>query len=923
MRPAQTALHVTLAAVVLAAATATRPSRAAPIPTYAEGVPSLAPESPAPREPASPAPREPATPEPRGGVPVLVATPLDGDIQIDGKLDEPAWSTATPAAGFRQLDPDEGALASNATDVRVLFDEDAIYVGARCVETDPSALVARLARRDLTVESDAFEVALDSEHDRLTAAVFGVTAAGAIRDALLRSDGVRDDSWDPVWSAATSRDAAGWSAEFRIPLSQLRVNRGGDGRWGIQLTRYSSRRQETDVFAFTPKRESAGVNRYALLTGLGAVRPQRSLELIPYLSSRLEYLGRGNGDPFHPAGDVGAKAGLDLRSRLGGGLNLDATIRPDFGQVEADPALVDLSGFETFYPEKRPFFIQGADLFRFGDMRGTKKFDGGQPFHSRRIGRSPQGSVTDPEAAWVDQPAETPIDAATRITGHVTPRWSLGVLDAVTGKAGARYVDGSGAHGETTVEPPTNYFAARGRRESADGNTLIGGIVTAVHRDLETPELRALLRDRAVQAGVDLSRSWGNRRWGFDASFAATSIRGSEAAIARAQRTVVHYLQRPDRRGLRYDPARTSLDGYQAQMAVSKLSGLHWLGSLSYQQASPGFEPNDLGFTTRADFRRGSAYLAYKEDRPASGLRRWTGYVYTRPAWTYDGILAYAQSGGGLKTLFHNYWSLDLDARYLAQVHDDRTAFGGPLVETPACVGLTATVSSDARRSWQIGSTVYRVWDHEGYDDFQVSAFAEYRPTSALRLRAEPAAQRFFNFVEFVTAQTDPTATRTYGRRYVFAPLTQNSLSLIGRVDWTLTPEFTVQLFAQPFVSSARFGRPMELERGSSYEFARYGVDRGTASGGQGSPWVVDPDGSGPASSFTVDDPTFGRRSLLSNFVVRWEYRPGSTVYLVWQQTRKSEDLNGEFSTPRGLRTLFGTHPDQVFLIKASWWFSP
>lgn len=855
--------------------------------------------------------------------PTLRAERLGTELELDGRLDEEAWRRAVPTTAFIQVDPEEGAPATRPTEVRVLVDDEALYIGARLSESNPRDLVARLSRRDLAVESDALEVALDTLHDRLTASVFAVTAAGALRDAAQGSDGSRDDSWDPVWAAAVSRDSLGWGVELRIPFNQLRMEQSGGGLWGIQITRFSSRRQETDVFAFTPKRESAGVDRYGLLDGLAFVRPFGSLELIPYVSSRLEYVGTGPADPFHPPGDLGARVGVDLRAQVGGGLRLNATVRPDFGQVEVDPALVDLSGFETFFPEKRPFFAQGSDLFRFADLRSYKKFDGGQPFHSRRIGRAPQGTVTDPAAASIDQPSETPIDAALKLTGRAWSQWSVGVLDALTGSASARFVDGVGRLQSASVEPLTNYFVARTRRETRSGNTVVGGIVTAVHRDLSDPALRSLLRDRALQAGVDVSHSWGNRSWGLDGSFAATQLHGSAASIDRVQRNAVHYSQRPDRRHAVYDPSRTYLAGHQLQATLTKLSALHWLASASFQEASPGFDANDLGFTRRADFRRSTVYAGYKEDRPGPVFRRWTASAYTRDAWTYDGTLAFAARGIGLKTLLHNYWTVNLDGQRFARASDDRFSRGGPLVKVPPEWAVNATLSSDARRSWQTGSTLLRLWDTHGYDEFTASAFAEYSPSAAVRLRVEPAIQRFRYFAEFVTSVADTTAVQTYGRRYVFAPFAQNSLSLIGRIDWTFTPALSVQLFAQPFVSAARFGAPMELTRGNTYDFARYGLDRGTLSGGDGAAWSVDPDGAGPAAPFAVADPTFGVRSLLSNFVVRWEYRPGSTLYVVWQQTRRSEDSNGDFSAVRDMRTLFGTHPDQVFLVKASWWFSP
>src|SRR3954464_827423 len=452
--------------------------------------------------PQAPSPNGPAVRRPP---PELRAERVTGTLAVDGKLDEADWLRAQPATQFIQTDPVEGQPATERTEVRVLIGDDALYVGARLYDSSHQRVRTVLARRDDAVEADEFDLYLDTFHDHLSGVRFRITPGGAVLDGILGSSAQgsdEDDSWDPVWESATIVDSLGWSAELRIPLSQLRYNSTADGTWGIQLYRKILRKGEEDWFSFVPKSEFSGVSRYAHLVGLGKLQPQRRLELAPYLLARAAYQPTIAGDPFRTGHDYNGSAGLDLKYGLTSDLTLSATVNPDFGQVEVDPAVVNLSAFETFYPEKRPFFVEGADVFPFGGIRANNSFNFPESFFSRRIGREPQRNLEGNGVSYLDRPSETSIRTAAKLTGRTHSGWSLGVLDAVTAGEQARYVDDLGSRVSAPVEPLTNYFVGRVRKDLREGNTTLGVIGTAVNRDQGNADLMSLLRSNAYLFGT-------------------------------------------------------------------------------------------------------------------------------------------------------------------------------------------------------------------------------------------------------------------------------------------------------------------------------------------------------------------------------------------------------------------------------------
>ncbi|MEX2153085.1 MAG: DUF5916 domain-containing protein [Gemmatimonadaceae bacterium] len=853
--------------------------------------------------------------------PSLRAARKTGTVRVDGRLDDAPWQTALAFSDFRQLDPQEGAPASERTEARMLIDDDAIYIGMRMFDREPGRIQSELARRDEAIEGDIAEVALDSYHDHLTGFVFRLSPAGAKRDAAKSASGNEDNSWDAIWDGAASIDSAGWTAEFRIPLSQLRYDPDNPEHvWGLQLARRIARKGEVHFFAFTPKSEQQGVNRYGHLTGLGRLPAPRRIEFVPYALAKNTNPTVASNDPFRDKNAIAPGAGLDVKYGITSNLTLDATFNPDFGQVEVDPAVVNLSAFETFFPERRPFFIEGASIFSFGDMRTQNQSNGYNFLHTRRIGRSPQRFLFDPTFSFVDAPQETTIAGAAKLTGRTPGGWSLGVLDAYTLREQARFRTATALDTTATVEPAANYFIGRVKRDLRGGNTTLGIAVNTVHRQFDDPSLDPIFRSAAYVGGFDWTHAWNNRRWAFDGAIVATHNVGSAEAIDALQTSPARYYQRPDKRRFRREPTRESLTGYVAEMTFAKLSGEHWRGSVTYQEYNPGFEINESGFLGSTDMRSFAPIISYREQKPGKRLRNWEQYLFYNPSWNFDGDLTF--NGVGAITVFEtpNFWNYFLRFDWRPPTFDDRLTRGGPVAGFVTNGGAQMEINSDRRKKHTYGAFGAYSFNRAGGWGTTIGPRVTIRPSTAVRVQLQPTYSRTHAMAQFVTRSVDANAIDTYGTRYVFATLNQNQLSMTTRMDWTFTPNVSVQLFAQPLLAAGDFLDYKEFARPREFQFEVYGREIGTISRNSAGVYTVDPDAGGPSAPFTFNDRDFNGRFLRGNAVLRWEYRPGSTLFLVWQQSRSGSGPPGDFELGRDFDELWSAPPVNVFVVKATWW---
>ncbi len=858
------------------------------------------------------------------GAPAVTAVHVDQSPTVDGRLNDRVWASVSAITELYQREPDEGAPVSERTEVRLLYDADALYIGARLFDANPRGIVSRLGRRDAVTHSDEFRLLLDSYHDRLTAFEFIVNPAGVKHDLLVGDDGAyTDDSWDPVWEVATSVDSAGWTVEMRIPFSQLRFAPVETQVWGVCVQRWIQRKNELAGFPFVPKTRKGVASRCVDLVGLHDLAAPKHVELLPYAVGRGSYDRPAlAGDPFDDGSRYFGGVGGDVKYGISSNLTLNATVNPDFGQVEVDPAFVNLTAFEQFLEEHRPFFVEGREIFSFGGTGGGMTLFGDPTplFYSRRIGRPPQGP-TPSSGPFVDMPDKTTILGAAKLTDKRAGGWSIGMFDALTARQWATVADSTGrmrSHDE--VEPPTNYYVGRLKRDLGGGNTTLGVLATAVDRRLDTPALD-VLRTSAYVGGVDLFHRWGGNTYSLAASLSGSHIHGDTLAIQQAQSSSDRYYQRPDAQSFSYDPHRTALSGMHGDLYLNKLSG-NWTGSLATIVNSPGYEVNDLGYQTRVDQILTAAGVQRRWTRPGPIFRNGIAAFALRQGWNFDGDRTVLNATTYSYGQFHNFWSIVGNTGVWASVIDDRLTRGGPLARTPFSWRASVEVYSDSRR--QMSSYTYLSYGRDAAGGWSGNSevLLTLRHGSALWASIGPGYAVSQAPAQWIGAFPDPTATATLGTRYVFAQLLQHTLDLDVRVNAAFSPVLSVQLYAQPFSFAGTYQGFKELRAPRTFAFNQYGRDNASTISRTGSTYTVDPDGPGPADSLTFQDPDFRTRSLQINAVLRWEYRPGSTLYLVWTQRRsRYVAFDSAFDLGRDLgRDLFADRPTNVFLVKASWW---
>jgi hypothetical protein len=842
---------------------------------------------------------------------------------IDGRLIDEAWNTAEPATTFTQRDPDEGRAATERTEIRFLFDDEALYVAAHMFDSEPALITHRMSTRDAgSADADIISIFLDAMHDRVTGAIFRVSAANVQQDSILYNDTWTDGSWDAVWQSAVTIDEAGWCAEMRIPLSQLRFNGGDRQTWGVNVERHIRRKNEYDWLNMVPKNESGTASRMLDLQGLDGIKPQRRLELLPYTAARSEFVAPASGDPFNDGSRAFAAAGLDAKLGINSNITATATVNPDFGQVEVDPAVVNLSAFETFFEEKRPFFLEGSQIFSNYGRGGSNDFWGfnnsePQIFYSRRIGRAPQISL---DGDHTDLPAATTILGAAKLTGKTNSGWSLGFLEAVTAKENGRTATAS-ATTRSLVEPSTNYGVVRVQRDIG-GRAGIGMLSTAVNRRLDTQELRDELARSAYVTGADAYLFLDNRRdWVIVGNIAGSRVAGSAAAIKTLQEAAQRYFQRPDAAHVRLDPTRTSLSGYTGRINLNRNSGLLKVNAALWA-GSPGFESNDLGFLSTGDRAGTHAVLFYRDVTTRRYSRSWNAWIAKFYTWNFGRELQSDGLTGSVNWNLLNYWNINTNGGRYRRALDDRLTRGGPSAQAPGGSNWNLNVNSDGRQRLALNAGARFRWSDAGAWNRTFNASMTVKPSDRVNFTLGPTLERSYTVAQYVDTIDDATATATYGSRYVFGALGQTQLSMTSRVNVILSPFVSIQVFAQPLIAAGDYFGFKELARPRTFDFTEYGTAIGSLSrDAAAARYIVDPDGTGGTESFTFDDPDFSLRSLKVNAVFRWEIKPGSTLYAVWTRQQTDETDPGVFRAGRDVRAMLTAPGDDVILFKIAYWF--
>jgi hypothetical protein len=843
-------------------------------------------------------------------------------IRIDGFLSETVWQGAG-AGDFIQRNPLDGKPATERTEAWVAYDDKAVYVAARLYDAEPGKIVSLLGRRDDELDSDWFSFAVDPYFDRRSGFQFSVNPAGSIIDMTLYNDEWNDYTWDGVWESAARIDGQGWTVEMRIPYDQLRFPAKEEYLWGINFKRVIQRKNEQDYFSWVPKEESGFVSRFASLTGIRGIHPGRHFEAVPYTLGKLGFSPREEGNPFRTGSDLFASLGLDLKYGLKGNLTLDLTLNPDFGQVEVDPAEVNLSVFETYYSEKRPFFIEGSNTFAFG-YGGAKSnfgFNWMNPelFYSRRIGQAPRGSVNGD--VYADYPEMTTILGAAKLSGKVAGNWNIGFLNAVTGREYAE-VDDNGSRFNAEVEPFSDYAVLRAQKDFNQGRQGLGFIATGVFRNLGDPGLEEILGRRALALGADGWLQLGKeRKWALTGWLGATRVEGSPAYIFSLQQSARHYYQRPDTDYLALDPAATSLSGWAGRLALNKQKG-NMIFNAALGAISPGFEANDLGYQWRGDYINSHLVIGYNWLHPGKVFREAQLMAATAHGWDFGGnaimknyfLFCYGE--------FLNYWGGNIQMGVLDASYDKEATRGGPLLRLPPGQYVDLQVFSDSRKPlvFSLFGEIANRRDGSGID-WGVNTELRWKPRSNVSLSVSPGLEVVHTPRQWVANIDDPLMTATFGHRHLFASMDEKILSAEIRLNWIFSPKISFQVFLQPLIAVGAYSQFKELARPAANSYNFYG-EYGSTIVREGDGYTVDPDGSGPAPEFTIADPDFNFKSLRGTVVFRWEYRPGSTLYFVWTQNRQDYANPGEFNFGRDLGDLVSAAGDNIFMLKATYRFS-
>ncbi len=838
---------------------------------------------------------------------------------IDGQADDLIWQAAATGEGFTQNEPVNGAAATESCQFKIAYDAENLYVLIRNHDRHADKILSRLTRRDGDEETDEAGIIIDSYYDRRTAFAFGVTAAGVRNDLIFSNDGENEDkSWDPVWFAKTAIDDSGWTAEMRIPFSQLRYADQAEQIWGLEIYRELKRNDELSLWQHIPKDASGIVHFFGELHGLKNLAHPKRIELLPYSVSDLATTRPDPDNPFDPGREGHFKGGLDGKIGLSSNLTMDLTINPDFGQVESDPSEVNLTAFETLFEEKRPFFIEGKNIFNYRLAMGDGDLSMDQLFYSRRIGRTPQYEIETEDDEYVQAPGRTSILGAFKLSGKTRSGVSIGVLDAVTQRETAE-IRTAATSRRMATEPLSNYFVSRLQKDYNAGATSLGVMMTSTNRRIVDEHLNFLNR-AAYTGGLDFRHAWNQQNWVFDVRTAFSHIRGDKEAILEAQTSSARYFQRPDADHVAVDSSRTTLSGSGGSINFGKVGGGHWRFLVMGLWRTPGLELNDLGYMRQADQLIQVFWTQYRTLKPHGILRELYANVNQ---WQFGNFAGeYIGKGGNINVnaTFTNSWQLgagiNRESRWLAV----SALRGGPAMYNPAGTNIWYNYSSDDRKkvSLYAGGQNYR--NDDGISNFNRYFLGlEMRPTAAFSLSVNPSCIIGRDDLQYVD-----TIETSRGPRYLMGRIAQKNLALVLRFDYCLTPNLSIQYYGQPFVAAGDYTHFKSVTRPRAQkhtdQFATFSGEQ-IRYDAESSQYVIDDDSDG-VEDFRFDKPDYNFLQFRSNLVLRWEYRAGSTLFLVWSQGRTDVIEEGRFSYRQDMRDLFNVYPDNVFLVKCNYWFS-
>ncbi len=827
---------------------------------------------------------------------------------IDGKLDDECWKTGTWAGDFTQYMPDEGAKPSYPTEMNILYDDKYVYVAMRGYDGEPQKMQKLAGSRD-EFAGDIMGVNFDSYHDHRTGFEFSITSWGQKIDLILFNPENWDFNWNAVWKGKTGVEDSAWVAEIEVPLSQLRYSKEDEQVWGLHVWRWINRYQEESDWEIQSKTGPGVMYNFGELRGIKGLKKSQRLEIMPYSLGDLRTIKKEPGNPFASKGRAwGGNVGLDAKIGISSNFTIDMTVNPDFGQVESDPSVMNLTAFETFYQEKRPFFLEGLTIFNY-------KFDNQSLFYSRRIGHSPSLTIGPEGNFYVKSPEKTSILSAVKFSGTTSKGLSVGLIQSVTANEYARLRDSEGNKSSRLVEPLTNYMVARVQKGYKEGNTVVGGILTSTNRFIEDPNLEFLGND-AYTGGLDLLHHWRDKEFFIDARLIGSYLNGSREAITLLQQSSARYFHRPGANYLDFDTSRTSLSGYGGKIHIGKGSKGFWRYSTGITWLSPGLELNDLGYMNTADEIRNENEVAYFVNKPVSIFRTYRITLEQFNTWNFNGT--YLGSGNHLafNSEFKNQWAFDANFIYHSNPVDTKILRGGYDMKMPYDYMVFGNLRTDYSKKIMLSLEYsYEFTGNNSASSYQLHPGISIRPVNNLKVTMSANYEDNHNDLQYVARRNYLTE-----ERYILATIDQETLGLTFRVDLNLTPEFSVQYYGSPFISKGSYSEFKHITDPKAKKFDdRFLLfEDAVLSGGN---YLLD-ENQDFTPDYLIADPDFNFHQFRSNFVAKWEYRLGSFVYFVWSTERTGNSNQSKASFGDSYRQMGKTFPNNIFLIKLSYWFS-
>jgi len=821
---------------------------------------------------------------------VYLATRIEKRPKIDGKLNESCWESGIWSGGFTQQVPNQGKKPAQETEIKLLYDNNNLYVGFKCFDKGPGSIRPILSRRD-DMAGDVAGIAIDSYNDKQTAYEFNVAASGQKIDLVHLGAYDWDFNWDAVWDGKAQVYDSIWTSELEIPFSQLRFSPGDEQVWGIHVWRWIDRYKEESQWKLIPIDAPAMVYLFGELRGIKGVKPKTNYEFLPYVNTR-----------FSPNTDLKNRmsygVGMNGKVGLNSGFTLDYAINPDFGQIEADPAVLNLTSYEVFNEEKRPFFLEGNTILDFSS-------DDDMLFYSRRIGHAPSyyPELEDDQTIAISD--NIPIISALKLTGKTKDGLSVGVVQSLTAKENAT-IYSNDSKLNMAVEPFTSFMVGRVKQAYNKGNTVLGGMVTSTLRNVNEDHLK-FLSNSALSGGIDFQHNWKKRKYFFDFKGFFSDINGDTTAIKRLQRSSVHYYQRTDADHIEYDSERTSLSGWGGSLQGGKRSGkLRVIGTLNWR--SPGVDLNDVGYLYQADVIKQMINVTYKVSQPKGIVRSYFVEAEQEHNWSFgwENTMDRYKLHGYLQ--FKNLWNAHLNFKRYDNIFDTRELRGGPKLYKDDYNDVELFIQSNSVKKLFVGfGPRFKFYSDKISSTNYFTALVKWQLNDRFSITSRTIFDNTIDHHEYIR-----------NTKYLVGTIDRNTISSTLRFEYYISPEISLQYYGNPYASTGKYENFREVAEADNKSLnLRYNNLQST----------LQPDNyyqltKNGLPAYRIENPDIKRQEFNSNLVGRWEFRPGSTLYLVWTNTRFEESNQLDQSIWKSFGNIWKVQSQNVFMVKFSYWFS-